>query len=92
MRIRQNANSYLLLQMKGDQNGQRAGILCSRLTFEVLERERESSFSLDFLPFGPSVLDGARSKVVVRPKKFQFLEKWQNHNFGYEIVKLVKNP
>ena len=27
-------------------------------------RERESTFSLDFLPFGPSVLDGARSKAV----------------------------
>ena len=28
----------------------------------------------------------------VRPEKFQFLEKWQNRNFGYEIVILVKNP
>ena len=33
------------------------------------------------------------SIVVVRPKKFQFLEKWQNRNFGYEIVISVKkNP
>ena len=30
------------------------------------ERERESSFSLDFRPFGPSVLDGAKSKVDIR--------------------------
>ena len=28
----------------------------------------------------------------VRPEKFQFLEIWQNRNFGYEIVILVKNP
>ena len=29
---------------------------------------------------------------IVRPEKFQFLEKWQNRNFGYEIVISVKNP
>ena len=29
-------------------------------------RERRSSFSLDFRPFGLSVLDGARSKVDLR--------------------------
>ena len=29
-------------------------------------RVRESSFSLDLRPFGQSVLDGARSKVVLR--------------------------
>ena len=28
----------------------------------------------------------------VRPGKFQFLEKWQNCNFGYKIVISVKNP
>ena len=28
----------------------------------------------------------------VRPKKFQFLEKWQNRNFYYKIVISVKNP
>ena len=30
--------------------------------------------------------------AVVRPEKFQFLEKGQNRNFGYEIIFLVKNP
>ena len=30
--------------------------------------------------------------VLVRPEKFQFLEKGQNRNFGYEIVISVKNP
>ena len=28
----------------------------------------------------------------VRPEKFQFLEKWQNRNFGYKIVISIKNP
>ena len=28
----------------------------------------------------------------VRPEKFQFLEKRQNRNFGYEIIISVKNP
>ena len=28
----------------------------------------------------------------VRPEKFQFLEKGQNRNFGYEIIISVKNP
>ena len=30
--------------------------------------------------------------MSVRPEKFQFLEKWQNRNFGYKIVISVKNP
>ena len=30
-------------------------------------------------------------KINVRPEKFQFLEKWQNRNFGYKIVISVKN-
>ena len=30
--------------------------------------------------------------VLVRPEKFQFLEKGQNHNFDYKIIILVKNP
>ena len=33
-------------------------------------RERKSEFSLDFQAFGPSVLDGARSKVVLRGKGY----------------------
>ena len=28
----------------------------------------------------------------VRPEKFQFMEKGQNHNFDYKIVISVKNP
>ena len=33
-------------------------------------RERKSNFSLDFLVFGPSVLVGPRSKVVLRCKSY----------------------
>ena len=31
-------------------------------------------------------------RVFVRPEKFQFLEKWQDRNFGYKIVISIKNP
>ena len=37
-------------------------------------------------------IGGILSGVYVRPEKFQFLEKRQNHNFGYKIVISVKNP
>ena len=30
--------------------------------------------------------------AVIRPGKFQFLEKWQSRNFSYKIVISVKNP
>ena len=42
-------------------NGRR----CSGLGF-VISRETVCAFSLDFRSFGPSVLDGARSKVNLR--------------------------
>ena len=29
--------------------------------------------------------------ICVRLEKFQFLEKWQNRNFGYKIIISVKN-
>ena len=41
MRIRQNANSYLLLQMKGDQNVQNEENSTVSLGFRVLETKRE---------------------------------------------------
>ena len=31
-----------------------------------------------------------RMGVSVRPEKFQFMEKWQNRNFDYKIVILVR--
>ena len=36
------------------------------------------------------IVQGIRSSTV-RPEKFQFLEKGQNHNFDYKIVISVKN-
>ena len=39
-------------------------------------RERKRAFSLDFLSFGPSVLDGARSKVVLRGEDYAWTPIW----------------
>ena len=44
--------------------------------FDFLERERESTFSLDFQPIGPSVLDGARSKVALRGEGYEWVPIW----------------
>ena len=41
----------------------------SRL-LDLESRGRKSDFSLDFWPFGTSVLDGARSKAVLRGKRY----------------------
>ena len=38
------------------------------------------------------LLSYTTSRLIVRPEKFQFLEKGQNRNFGYKIVISVKNP
>ena len=47
-----------------------------RAEISFRERERESSFSLDFSPFGPSVLDGARSKVDLRDEGYAWTPIW----------------
>ena len=39
-------------------------------------RERDSSFSLDFGSFGPSVLDGAKSKVDLRSEGYAWTPIW----------------
>ena len=39
-------------------------------------KERESFFSLYFRPFGPSVLDGVRSKVVIRDEGYAWTSIW----------------
>ena len=44
--------------------------------FEILERERVCDFSLDFSPFGPSVLNGARSKVGLRGEGYAWTLIW----------------
>ena len=57
MRMRQKLNSVHLLHFET-----KTGRRCSRLEFSGF-REIRSSFSLDFWPFGSSVLDEARRKV-----------------------------
>ena len=39
-------------------------------------RERKCAFSLGFWPLGPSVLDGARSKVILRGKGYACTPIW----------------
>ena len=39
-------------------------------------RERRCAFSLDFRPFGLSVLDGARSKVALRCEGYAWAPIW----------------
>ena len=69
MRIRQKLNSLLLhLKSKNRAVRQWAEICDSR--------ERKSVFSLDFPPFGPSVLDEARSKVVLRDEGYAWTMIW----------------
>ena len=43
----------------------RAGENVQKVVF-LKSRERKCDFSLDFRSFGPSVLDGARTKTVLR--------------------------
>ena len=61
-------NSFLLKRKR--KNWQKVGDPNFR------ERERESAFSLDFLPFESSVLDGARSKVVLCSKSYAWTPIW----------------
>ena len=48
----------------------RSGVL------DLESRERKCDFSLDFRPLGPSVLDGARSKVVIRGEGYAWTPIW----------------
>ena len=43
---------------------------------ELESRERKCDFSLDFRPFGPSVLDRARSKVILRGEGYAWTPIW----------------
>ena len=72
MRIRQNA--IVIFFSKEAKS-------CSRLEKVQKERflsfrERKSFFSLDFWPFGPSVLDGARSKNVLCGEGYAWTPIW----------------
>ena len=59
MRKRQNCNSVIF-----SKRPKHEGIGSRLLDLEF--RERKSGFSRGFRPIGPSVLDGARSKVALR--------------------------
>ena len=74
MRMRQNCNSVIfsILKTKNVQWLERNGQWLDFLFF----RERRSSFSLDFWPFGPSVLDGARSKVDLCGEGYTWTPIW----------------
>ena len=76
MRIRQ-MNSCLLKTKRG--NVQKGLGRCSSLGFFDF-RERRSSFSLDLRPFGPSVLDGARSKVDLCGEGYALTPIWWSSN------------
>ena len=66
-------NSYLLHQFEDKMcSGWKRLAVGWFLSF----RERESSFSLDFRPFGPSVLDEARSKVDLRGEGYAWTPIW----------------
>ena len=61
-------------------------------------RERKSDFSLDFLTFEPLVLDGLRSKVVLRGKGYawapifiEFRQLQEVGIFSYLVYSLSKN-
>ena len=43
---------------------------------ELESRGRKCDFSLDFRPFGPSVLDGVRSKVALRGEGYAWAPIW----------------
>ena len=73
MRIRQNLNRCLLKQ-EGE-NVQNEGEMGSELGFVILERERECLLSR-FLAVRTSVLDGARSKAVIRSKVYAWASIW----------------
>ena len=67
-------NSFLL-QFE-EENGAVEAKIGSEVGFEVLERERESYFSLDVPSFESSVLDGARSKVDLRGEGYVWTPIW----------------
>ena len=65
-------NSFLL-QFE-EENVQERKKLCSRFVVQFLERE--CVFSLDFMSFGPLVLDRARSKVDLRDEGYAWTPIW----------------
>ena len=67
--------SQIVVFSNGKQKTCRGQKRCSRL-LDFISRERVCSFSLDFLLFGPSVLDEARSKVALRGESYGWVSIW----------------
>ena len=67
-------------------NGQWAGV--------AEFRERKCTFSLDFRPIGPSVLDGARRKVILRGEAYAWTLIWwtSNNSKRYGSFPTCVNP
>ena len=77
MRIRKKLNSLLLHYLKAKKKKKRArGQHIDSGCGNKISRERECAFSLDFRPFGPLVLDGARSKVDLRGEGYVWAPIW----------------
>ena len=49
---------------------------CCSGVLDLESRERKCDFSLDLWPFRPSVLDGARSKAVLRGESYAWTPIW----------------
>ena len=45
-------------------------------------RERKCAFSLDFRPFGPSILDGVRSKAILRGEGYAWRPIWWSFDYS----------
>ena len=73
MSMRQTWNSVIF-----SKRPKREGIGSRLLDLEYLERKCD--FSLDFRPIGPSVLDGARSKVALRGEGYAWAPIWWSFN------------
>ena len=74
MRIKTKVQIVIFFILR-DQTCSRGLDGCSGWIFLIF-RERESAFSLDFRPIGPSVLDGARSKVALRGEGYAWAPIW----------------
>ena len=74
---KRKCNSFLLIRKR--KNRQNVG--------DPHFRERESAFSQDFPPFGPSVRFGPRSKVVLRGEGYAWTPIWwSSRELCWEIV------
>ena len=69
MRIRQKLNNLFSIFERKNRAVRQWAEICDSI-------ERKSAFSLDFRPFGPSVLDGARSKVDLRGEAYAWTPIW----------------